>query len=380
MNRRDFLMLGAAAGGLVLTSRLATAAPNVIDVYYGGDDNIADFWANTVRPGFHKAYPDLDINWVNAADVDGMYAIADRAFAAFKTHTDPQADLFEEFDTNLPKGALEAGLWTDFSKANLTNYPRLNPLGIRNGFGLPYRASQVVIAYDTTKLSPDKAPKTWDALVAWIKANPGQFIYNRPDKGGSGGFFVRRAIHQANGLDPSKFTLDNYSDAYAAESLGKAWAILNDIAPSLYQGGAYTSGNTQSIQLLGQSVVTMVPVWSDQVLQAIDQGVLPSTTGLVQLTDLAICGDFVRMAIPTNAANHDAALKLVDYVLSDEIQTAILTDLGGFPGISWQYFPDDLRKKFADVVPTSMPTFPGGPWEQAVNDGWYRNVAPNIAR
>ena len=34
----------------------------------------------------------------------------------------------------------------------------------------------------------------------------------------------------------------------------------------------------------------------------------------------------------------------------------------------------------ADVIPTTIPTFPGGAWETAINDGWYRNVAPNVDR
>ena len=166
-------------------------------------------------------------------------------------------------------GAIDAGLWVNFEEAGLSNYAKLNPLGRDIAQNLPYRGSQVLLAYDTTKLDPTNAPKTWPDLVAWIKANPGQFIYNRPNKGGSGGNFVRRAIYEANGNDPTKFTVDNYSDSFAEESMAPAWEILNDLAPSLFDGGAYTSGNTQSLQLLGQSAVTMIPAWSDQALTAI---------------------------------------------------------------------------------------------------------------
>ena len=266
------------------------------------------------------------------------------------------------------------------AKAGLSNYSRVNPLAIRSEYSLPYRGSQVLLAYDTSKLKPADAPKTWDELVKWIKANPGQFVYNRPDKGGSGGNFVRRAIHQANGLDPKAFTVDNYTQEAGDKALGKAWALLNDIAPSLYDKGAYSSGNTQSLQLLSQGVVTMTPVWSDQVLKAIDQGVLPQETGLVQLQDLALCGDFSRAVVLANGANRDAALKLANFVLSEEIQGAILTELGGFPGVSWDYVPAELRKRFADIIPQTIPTFPAGKWETAINDGWYRNVAPNVDR
>jgi putative spermidine/putrescine transport system substrate-binding protein len=122
----------------------------------------------------------------------------------------------------------------------------------------------------------------------------------------------------------------------------------------------------------------MIPAWSDQALSAINQGVLPETTGLVQLTDLGLPGGFAYVAVLSNGANKDAAIKLADFLLSEEIQGALLTDLGAFPGVSWDYVSNDLRERFADIIPTTIPTFPGGSWETAINDGWYRAVAPNV--
>ena len=381
MDRRRFLTTTAGfAAGMVIVPRMASAAEGVIDWYTGSDSNVFDFWANTVKPAFEAANPGITINLVDAGDNAGISAIGERAIAAKQTGTDPQADFFEASDPRLPVGAIEAGIYVNFAQAGLENYSKVNPLAIDSDYSLPYRGSQVLLAFDTSKLAQADAPTTFDALVAWIKANPGQFIYNRPDKGGSGGNFVRRTIHQANGLDPSAFTVDNFTEDFANEALGKAWDILADLAPSLYDGGAYSSGNTQSIQLLSQGVVTMVPVWSDQVLQAIEQGVLPAETGLVQLSDLALSGGFSRALVLDNGANRDAALKLADFILSEEIQSAILTELGGFPGVSWDHVSPDLRERFAAIVPVTIPTFPGGAWEAAINDGWYRNVAPNVDR
>ncbi len=380
MKRRTFMMTAAAAAGMVALPRMSYAAEGTIDWYTSSDSNILDFWTNVVKPAFEAAHPGIGLNLVDAGDGAGIIAIGERAMAAKQTNTDPQADYFEHADPLLPAGAIDAGIYTNLKEAGLSNYSKVNPLAIQSDYSLPYRGSQVLLAYDTTKLDPANAPKTWDELVTWIKANPGQFVYNRPDKGGSGGNFVRRAIHQANGLDPAAFTVDNYTQEFGDEALGKAWAILNDIAPSLYDNGAYSSGNTQSIQLLAQGVVTMAPVWSDQILQAIDQGVLPETTGLVQLQDLALVGNFSRAVVLETGTNRDAALKLADFVLSEEIQSAILTELGGFPGVSWEHVSAELRERFADIVPQSIPTFPGGQWEAAINDGWYRNVAPNVDR
>jgi putative spermidine/putrescine transport system substrate-binding protein len=380
MKRREFLAAGSALAGAALLPRFANADPNRIDWITSSDQNVIDFWTNVVKPKFEAANPGLTVNLVDGGDGAGLLAIASRALAALQTKTDPQVDFLEGFDTRLPKGGLEAGLWTDLSKAGLSNYSRINPLALDIPTNFPYRGSQVLLAYDSTKLPKDKAPKTWPDLVAWIKANPGQFIYNRPDKGGSGGNFVIRAIYEANGKDPSLFKVDNFDQAKADDMLGKGFALLKDLAPALMDQGAYTSGNTQSIQLLSQGAVTMIPAWSDQSLSAISQGVLPDTTGLVQLTDLGFPGGFTWCGVPANGANHAATLKMCDFLLTEEIQSAILTQLGGFPGVSWDYVSADLREKFKDLVPKSIPVFPGGDWSKAVNDGWYRAVAPNVDR
>lgn len=381
MKRRAFMLsVGGAAAGMVLLPRMAFAEAGKIDWYTSSDQNILDFWTNVVKPKFEAANPGVTLNLVDAGDAAGQTAIGERALAAMQTKTDPQADYFESADWRLPAGAADAGLYVNIKEAGLSNYSKINPLAFDGDFSVPYRGSQVLLAYDTTKLDPANAPKTFADLVTWIKANPGQFIYNRPDKGGSGGNFVRRAILEANGKDITKFKVDNYTQEAGDAALNPAWDILKDISGSLFDNGAYTSGNTQSIQLLGQSAVTMIPAWSDQAIQGINTGVLPETTGLVQLQDLALPGGFSRSVILSNGVNKDAALKLADFILTEEVQSAVLSELGGFPGVAWDYVDQALREKYKDVIPTTIPTFPGGDWEKAINDGWYRNVAPNVDR
>jgi putative spermidine/putrescine transport system substrate-binding protein len=381
MKRREFLVTtGAAAAGLAILPRLAHAEAGRIDWYTSSDQNVLDFWTNFVKPPFEAGNPGVTLNLVDAGDAPGNIAIGERALAALQNNADPQADYFENYDPRLPAGGIEAGLFVNMKEAGLSNWSRINPLAMDTDYQVPYRGSQVLLAYDTAKLDPASAPKTFEDLVAWIKANPGQFIYNRPDKGGSGGNFVRRVIYEVNGRDPAKFTVDNFTPEFAEQALAPAWAILQDLAPSLFDEGAYTSGNTQSLQLLGQAAVTMIPAWSDQAIQAITTGVLPETTALVQLQDLALPGGFSRSVVLANGVNRDAALKLADFILSEEVQNAVLSELGGFPGVSWDYVSQDLREKYKDVIPETIPNFPGGEWEVAINDGWYRNVAPNVDR
>lgn len=380
MYRRTLMKLGLAGLAAPALMRPAFAQAATLNMYTNSDANISDFWSNVIKPAFERANSGARINVVIAREGGGTQAIAERALAALNTGTDPLLDIIEQHDPFLPAGGIDAGLWTDWTTAGLANYGNVNPLAIQSSFGLPYRGSQVLLAYDTSKLSPADAPTTWAELSDWIKANPGQFIYNRPDKGGSGGNFVRRAIHEANGRDPSQFRVDNFDAAKAEGMLAGGFDILADLSGSLFDGGAYSSGNANSIQLLAQGAVTMIPAWSDMVLQAINQGVLPETTGLVQLQDLALAGGFSQAVVPTNAANHAMAVKLADFLLTPEMQSAVITEIGGFPGTTWDILPADLRERYAAVVPATIPTFPGGDWGAAVSDGWYRNVAPNVAR
>ena len=59
---------------------------------------------------------------------------------------------------------------------------------------------------------------------------------------------------------------------------------------------------------------------------------------------------------------------------SRELCARLQADVGAAP----LYISADLRERFADIIPTSIPVFPSGEWEKAVNDGWYRAVAPNV--
>jgi putative spermidine/putrescine transport system substrate-binding protein len=271
-------------------------------------------------------------------------------------------------------------LWVNFSKDNIPNYDTLNPAINILPYGLPYRGSQVLIAYDSTKVPENEVPKTFPDLIAWIKAHPGQFVYCRPDKGGSGGNFVIRAIYQANGNDPSLFTADNYSEELANKLLPPAWKILADINADIYQNGSYPAGNLPTLQLLANGSVSMITAWSDQSLQALQNGTLPDTVKVTQLTDLPMSGGWVYTAIPVNATHMDGALAFANYYISLENQESVIKDIGGFPTIKSELLPQDLQDLLkAALSDKAPPIWPGGGWSSARDDGWYRNVATTLA-
>ena len=365
---------------LLLFPTVATAQ-ETLDVYTNSDTNISDWWTNTVAPAFEAAHPEYRLNVViTGGGGAGNDPIAQRALAALQTGGDPQVDLFESQDPFSPVGAVQAGLWEEFSAQDVSSYDNIVDAAKITPYSLPYRGSQVLLAYDSTKVPEDEVPHTWPELTAWIEAHPGEFIYGRPDRGGSGRNFVVRAIHEANGQNPELFKVDNFSAEAVKKDFAGAWKILNDLAPNLYDNAAYPAGNTPTLQLLAQGAVSMIPAWSDQALQAISLGALPDTIKLVQLEDLPFVGGYAASTIPTNAAHLDGALVLTDFLLTPEIQTSVVQDIGGFPAIRWELLSTDLQQEFTDVVTDEVPVFPGGEWEAAMNDGWYSNVAPNVDR
>jgi putative spermidine/putrescine transport system substrate-binding protein len=381
LKRRDFLKGSAAVGLGGLTAGLlgstAQAAPGTLDIFFNSDTNVVEFWAASVKPAFEAANPGVTLNLVSGGGGSAMGALSERAFAALQTKTDPQVDMMEAIGPYSPAGAIEAGLWVDFSTIGLSNIGKLNPAVINNKWSLPYRGSQVVLMYNGAKVPTP--PKTFEELVAWIKANPGQFAYARPDLGDSGACFIERALQEVTGKNEALFTNENYSDEYATPMFEKLWVVLKDLAPSLYKGGEYTGGNTPSIQLLASGAITMTVAWSDMALTAMKEGVVPDTTALAQLQDMAFVGGYSAVLVPTVAANEALSLKLADFLISTEIQGKVVTELGGFPAINWSEMPADLAAKFANVAATSIPSFPG-PWESHLFDGWYRNVASNLTQ
>ncbi len=377
LSRRNFLIATASAP-MVFASRSFGQDRKVLQVFIDGDTNISNWWNDVLKPAFEAAQPDHPFNVTITRGVgDGNGTIAARALAALQTKSDPQVDYFEEIEPASVAGSVEAGLWLPMTTENVPNLAMINPAAPEEPIRLPYRGSQVLIAYDSAKTA---APKTFADIVAWAKANPGRFTYGRPDKGGSGSNFVIRALHEANGQDPAAFTRENFELAKAEEMLQKGWAILKDLHPHTFGEGTYPAGNTPALQLLAQGAVDMIPAWSDQALQAINQGVLPETIKVAQLQDLALCGGFAYSAVPANATDLDGALKLANFMLSPETQTSCVREIGGFPGISWDHLPPELKAEYIDVIPVSIPTFPSGDWQTAKNDGWYKNVATNIVR
>ncbi len=279
----------------------------------------------------------------------------------------------------------------------------------RSPFEIPYRGSQVLLAYNAdrlleiliergdleegaTEVPAEFVPTTFPELMDWVCEFPGEFIYPRPDTTGAGREFVSRAVFQANDLETGLFTVDAFAEQFGTEELTEeqiaeindtfyagAWDQLNEIEPCLYDNAAYPAGAAAETQLLVNEVITMITIWSDQALQARSLGQLPPNTQFIQLADLPMVGGYASSAIPSNATNLEGSLALANFLLSVEMQESVVRTIGGFPAVSWDTLPAELQEDFTDVITDDVPSF-AGVWVSPMYEGWYNNVASDLER
>lgn len=367
----------ATAAPTIPTVAPAPAGKSNVTIYLDADTNITDWYSNKLIPEFEKKFPQYKVTMINAKGVgSGMRGIADRVLAAKQTNNDPQAEVLE-YDVRGYPEAIKENLWEKLDANNVPNAKGILPAAFVSDLNMPYRGSQVLLAYDSAKIKDADVPRTFPALLEWVKKNPGQFTYGRPDKGGSGGNFVIRAIHEVTGKDPSKFQ-GSEPDPALVKEYDKAWELLRSIHESTYDKGSYPAGNQPALQLLANGSVNMVSAWSDQVIINIDKGVLPATVKMAQFTDLPMSGGYAQYAIPSNSRNKAGALAWVNWMLEQDRQVDVIKSLGGFPALTWDKFPKDLQQQYNSVVTDKVPSWPGGKWDAERNKGWYEKVATNI--
>src|SRR5262249_43610606 len=157
-------------------------------------------------------------------------AVFDKLAAAKQAGSVSGVDLWEA--SRLPQAG-DAGLMQKLTSQEVANLDKV-PQDVYNrykGYGLPSRASSVILAYNSGMVKDP--PKTLDDLLAWIKANDGQFTYNPPDKGGSGQYFTTRVLSVGIPPDQLTFFQTQYDESKEAQ-WDQGWQILKDLHPHIY--------------------------------------------------------------------------------------------------------------------------------------------------
>ncbi|MDF2959590.1 MAG: transporter substrate-binding protein [Paenibacillus sp.] len=335
--------------------------------YFTGSLNVKELW-ETVVPMFEKKHPNIKVKMVHIDSGAGGQSTMDRLMAAKQANQKSgNIDLYESSLNDVNKGIKE-DLWAALDNKKIPNLSKIedNKLSNVKHMGIPYRASAVILAYNSAKVKTP--PKTANELYDWIRKNPGRFAYNDPSTGGSGDSFVQTAIY--NFLPPEA---NVSSDPANAQKWDKGFALLKELHPFLYQKGVYPKKNQGTLDLLANGEVDMIPAWSDQALEQISKKLLPDTTKLTQI-DPSFTGGPTYLMVPKLSEHTDSVNTFLDYVLTPEAQSVIVNKMYGYPGIKWSEMPQDLKDKFKDVA-GGYRTFSLGDLGKEIQKRWQRDVA-----
>ena len=341
-----------------------------VTLYISGDTNIQEMFDKDLLPLFERE-TGVKTKMVFLEHGQGAEAILAKIIAAKRTGRQTDVDFYETQPTFIAQGASE-GIWTKITKDNLANAFKVDPqrpeVLVSGGFGLPYRGSSVVLAYNSKYVKDP--PQTYDQILAWIKKNPGKFTYCDPQTCGSGAAFLYVALYKyAKAEDYSALIYDRAREA----AWEPAFELLRSLKPSIYNNGFYPNGNVAVLQLLARENIWMAPVWSDQGVSYLDQGLLPKSIKLIQISPPFTGGDSA-IAIPVHAEHQASGLMFLNWLLTSKAQSIVVNKLAGYPGIEWKYMPKDMRDKFAGISKNFSP-LPNAQYQADAKRLWQEKVA-----
>ncbi|CAM4061825.1 extracellular solute-binding protein [Saccharibacillus endophyticus] len=354
----------AAAEG---SGAAASGEPTSFNFYFTGSQNVKDLW-DSLEPMFEEQHPEIDVKMVYIPSGTGAEPTYDRIMAAKQAGKGSGGiDLYEDSITTVAQGTKD-GVWTQLSDSDIPNLSKVdaNVMKDVDNYAIPYRSSAVVLAYDSSKIS--NPPTTLDELIDWIKANPEQFAYNDPSTGGSGSSFVQTIVYK----DLPEEDIHN-SDPSVMEKWEAGFNTLKEIGPFTYGEGIYPKKNQGTLDLLMNGEVSLIPAWSDMVLQQLNEGLLPDTIKMQQITP-GFNGGPTYLMVNQESDKKEAVNTFLDFVLSPEAQAVVVDKMNGFPGIELSNMSQDMQDKFAGVS-EGFRTFNIGDLGTEINKRWQSDVA-----
>lgn len=322
-----------------------------LTVFISGDTNLQDLWEQGIIPAYEEANPGVQVDVTLDLHGEHDQQTVAKLVTSTEAGDDPGFDLVDA--GFVISSAAEAGVLLEVGPdvvSGMADVPE-NTVTAGKGVGIPYRASSVLLAYDSTEI--ETPPATLDELLTWIEEHPGEFAYNSPSTGGSGGAFVTTVLDSYLSPEDAEALRVGYD-----EDLQEGWTPgferLAGLGEYVYQGGVYPNGNSQVLELLGDGSISMAPVWSDQFITAVENGLISEDVHYTQISDPSFTGSASYLGIPRTSDNTEGAIDLANFVLSPEGQTIIAEQISGYPVISLDLLPEDIAAQFADADPSAL--------------------------
>ena len=326
-------------------------------------------YQNVWVPQFEKIYPNIHVKVLASANSGDDQSLYDRIVAASRAHAAPPVNIS---DSSILPQLIESNLGAKITPAEVPLMKEVEPslLAATNYEAIPFRGSSVVLAYNSQFVK--SPPTTLTSLLNWIKANPGRFTYNTPASGGSGEGFVQAVVNTGIPASQEPVFEDGYKPALESDWSNGLKTLLS-LKPDIYEHGFYPDGNTATLQLLANGSIWVAPVWSDEATSALGVHELPATVKLEQVTP-PMPGGPADLMVLKGSPNEQAAFTFVNYMLSSAEQELVAKYMKGYPGVEWQYAPEQVLKEFGSIVKTWGPA-----WDAQYTDDlaakWQSSVA-----
>ena len=306
--------------------------PITLNVATAGDTNMADLQKDVFGPAFTKNNPNVTINVVGTGPGDpGSAAIYTKLKAqkdAGKKNWDIDVAVVHQsiMDSLIKDDMLEKYVPNTSVAKYVVSADAKNSLGTNvDGYVIPMFHSQVVIAYNPKYVT--KAPKTYQDIIDYAKANPKKFGYNGIKGGMSGlGFTIGYLYWKSGQYDLlTKGPYDTKNEAKWAD-IFKELKAINDVS-------TITNGNAGTLDMLNRGEIYMGPVWVDMLVLWKNEGRMDPSIEMA-LPEPGIPGQPMYLVVPKEAAHKAEAIKFIEMIASPEQQASVIVERNGwYPGI-----------------------------------------------
>ncbi|MGO4890954.1 ABC transporter substrate-binding protein [Flavobacterium sp. W21_SRS_FM6] len=198
-----------------------------------------------------------------------------------------------------------------------------------DGFEVPWGVGQFNLIAQSGVFN--EATVTPSTLLAAAKQYPGRISYPRPPEF-HGTTFLKQLLVALTHSDKRLYA--PVTDAAQTELLPVLWAYLEQLHPLTWQqGNAFPSSNTEQLSLFQQNQLVMAVSFNpNQLFKEQSANKIPQSAQRLVFSLGAITNSH-NLAIPKGAQSPEAAMVVIDFLLSEFAQTQKLTGEWGDPAV-----------------------------------------------
>lgn len=330
---------------------LEASKGKTVNFYGWGGDERTNKWLDTVVANTLKEQYDIQLNRV-PMDIDDILnkLLGDKQVNNQKGSIDIVWINGENFYT-AKKNDLLFGPFTDVLP-NFKQYIDGDSDEVKYDFGYevegyeaPYGKAQLVLMYDKEKVP--NPPRDHQALLAFVKENPGKVTYPAPPDF-TGSAFVRNIMYDISGYK----TFLELQEEDLEEALEPAMTYFEAIKPYLWRKGETypaTIAQLNNMFVDGEILLGMsyTPYYASG---QIENGQYPESID-TYVFDKGTIGNTHFLAIPFNAQNKEAAMVAINAIESVELQASKYdpANWGDLPVLEYDKLNEDEKKLFTSV-------------------------------